>query len=80
MLLDYNIIRKMIEIILAWASIFWFFYVLDKYNKLIKEYHKLVDELKELEEVNIELRKEIKASLNRQLLDFLIGNCKMNDK
>lgn len=80
MLLDYNIIRKMIEIILAWASIFWFFYVLDKYNKLIKEYNKLVDELKELEEVNIELRKEIKVSLNRQLLDFLIGNCKTNDK
>ena len=80
MLLDYNIIRKMIEIILAWASIFWFLYVLDKYNKLIKEYNELVDEYNQLEEQNIQLKKEIKASLNRQLLDFLIGNCKTNDK
>lgn len=70
----------MIEIILAWASIFWFLYVLEKYNKLIQKYNKLVDEYNQLEEVNIELRKELKASLNRQLLDFFIGNCKMNDK
>ena len=55
----------MIEIILAWASIFWFFYVLAKYNKLIQEYNKLVDEYNQLEQVNIQLRKEIKASLNR---------------
>ena len=84
----------MIEIILAWASIFWFFYVLDKYNKLIKEYNKLVDEYNklvdeynklvdeynQLEKVNIELKKGIKASLNRQLLDFFIGNCTKDDK
>lgn len=80
MLLDYNIIRKMIEIMLAWLSIFWFFYVLDKYNKLVKEYNKLVDDYNQLEKQNIQLKKEIKASLNRQLLDFLIGNCKTNDK
>lgn len=49
-------------------------------EKLIQKYNKLVDEYNQLEEVNIELRKEIKASLNRQLLDFFIGNCKMNDK
>lgn len=49
-------------------------------EKLVKKYNKLVDEFNKLEEVNIELRKEIKASLNRQLLDFFIGNCKMNDK
>lgn len=70
----------MIEMILAWASIFWFLYVLEKYNKLIQKYNKLVDEFNQLAEVNFELRKEIKASLNRQLLDFFIGNCKMNDK
>lgn len=52
----------------------------EQYNKLMQEYNKLVDEYNQLEEVNIELRKEIKASLNRQLLDFFIGNCKMNDK
>ena len=49
-------------------------------KKLIQKYNKLVDEYNQLEEVNIELRKELKASLNRQLLDFFIGNCKMNDK
>lgn len=49
-------------------------------EKLIQKYNKLVDEYNQLEKVNIELRKEIKASLNRQLLDFFIGNCKMNDK
>lgn len=51
-----------------------------EYNKLIQEYNKLVDEFNELEEQNIQLKKEIKASLNRQLLDFLIGNCKTNDE
>ena len=49
-------------------------------KKLIQKYNKLVDEYNQLEELNIELRKELKASLNRQLLDFFIGNCKMNDK
>lgn len=49
-------------------------------KKLIQKYNKLLDEYNQLEQVNIELRKEIKVSLNRQLLDFLIGNCKMNDK
>lgn len=49
-------------------------------KKLIQKYNKLVDEYNQLEEVNIQLKKEIKASLNRQLLDFFIGNCKMNDK
>lgn len=77
----------MIGIIFACFSFFGYLYVVDKYKKLIKEYNKLVDEFNQLvdeynqlEEVNIELRKEIKASLNRQLLDFFIGNCKMNDK
>lgn len=51
-----------------------------EYNKLIQEYNELVDEFNQLAEINIELRKEIKASLNRQLLDFFIGNCKTNDK
>jgi len=46
----------------------------------VKEYNKLVDDYNQLEEQNIQLKKEIKASLNRQLLDFLIGNCKTNDK
>lgn len=50
-----------------------------EYNKLIQEYNKLVDEFNQLEEQNIQLKKEIKASLNRQLLDFLIGNCKTDE-
>lgn len=51
-----------------------------EYNKLVREYNKLVDEYNQLEEQNIQLKKEIKASLNRQLLDFFIGNCKSDDK
>lgn len=70
----------MIGIIFACFSFFGYLYVVDKYKKLIQEYNKLVDEFNQLEEENFELRKEIKASLNRQLLDFFIGNCKMNDK
>jgi hypothetical protein len=52
----------------------------EQYNKLVQEYNELVDEYNQLEEVNFELRKEIKASLNRQLLDFLIGNCTKDEK
>lgn len=33
----------MIGIILAWVSLCWFLYLMDKYTKLIKEYNKLVD-------------------------------------
>ena len=49
-------------------------------KKLIQKYNKLVDEYNQLEEVNIQLKKEIKASLNRQLLDFFIGNCTKDEK
>ena len=49
-------------------------------KKLIQKYNKLVDEYNQLEEVNIELRKELKASLNRQLIDFFIGNCTKDEK
>ena len=52
----------------------------EQYDKLMQEYNKLVDEYNQLEEQNIQLKKEIKASLNRQLLDFFIGNCKSDDK
>lgn len=45
MLLDYNIIRKMIGIILIWASLLGILYVMDKYNKLIQEYNELLDDI-----------------------------------
>lgn len=80
MLLDYNIIRKMIGIILAWASLFALLYIIKEHTKTVKDYNELLDEYNELEEENFELRKEIKASLNRQLLDFLIGNCTKDEK
>lgn len=70
----------MIGIILAWASLFALLYIIKEHSKTVKDYNELLDEYNQLEEQNIQLKKEIKASLNRQLLDFLIGNCKMNDK
>ena len=70
----------MIGIIFAWASLFALLYIIKEHSKTVKDYNELLDEFNQLEEQNIQLKKEIKASLNRQLLDFLIGNCKMNDK
>lgn len=68
-------------LIIVCVEIIFFIIIKHKeYNKLLQEYKELVDEFNQLAEVNFELRKEIKASLNRQLLDFFIGNCKMNDK
>lgn len=68
-------------LIIVCVEIIFFLIIKHKeYNKLLQEYKELVDEFNKLAEVNIELRKEIKASLNRQLLDFFIGNCKTNDK
>ena len=48
MLLDYNIIRKMIEIILAWASLFALLYIIKEHNKTVKDYNELLDEYNEL--------------------------------
>lgn len=70
-----------IFLVIMYGLILFILIKLEKERKeLIQKYNKLVDEYNQLEEVNIQLRKEIKASLNRQLLDFFIGNCKMNDK
>lgn len=68
-------------LIIVCVEIIFFIIIKHKeYNKLLQEYKELVDEFNQLAEVNFELRKEIKASLNRQLLDFLIGNCTKDEK
>ena len=65
-----------IFLVIMYGLILFILIKLEKERKeLIQKYNKLVDEYNQLEEVNIQLRKEIKASLNRQLLDFFIGNC-----
>lgn len=75
-----NVLWVILIVIMYVGTIFFIFIKEEEqYNKLIKEYNELVDEFNELEEQNIQLKKEIKASLNRQLLDFLIGNCKNNE-
>ena len=76
-----DVLLVILVVIMYVGAIFYIFIKEEKQrNKLIQEYNKLVDEFNQLEEENFELRKELKASLNRQLLDFFIGNCKMNDK
>lgn len=71
-----------ILIVIMYVGTIFFIYITEEKEreKLIQEYNELVDEYNQLEEQNIQLKKEIKASLNRQLIDFFIGNCKTNDK
>lgn len=71
-----------IFVVIMYIGTIFFIYITEEKEreKLIQEYNELVDEFNQLAEINIELRKEVKASLNRQLLDFFIGNCKTNDK
>ena len=71
-----NVLWVILIVIMYVGTIFFIFIKEEEqYNKLMQEYNELVDEYNQLEEQNIQLKKEIKASLNRQLLDFLIGNC-----
>ena len=71
-----------IFVVIMYIGTIFFIYITEEKEreKLIQEYNELVDEFNQLAEINIELRKEVKASLNRQLLDFFIGNCKTDDK
>lgn len=71
-----------IFVVIMYIGTIFFIYITEEKEreKLIQEYNELVDEFNQLAEINIELRKEVKASLNRQLLDFFIGNCKTNDE
>lgn len=76
-----DVLLVILVVIMYVGAIFYIFIKEEKQrNKLMQEYNKLVDEYNQLEKVNIELKKEIKASLNRQLLDFFIGNCTKDDK
>lgn len=70
-----------IFVVIMYIGTIFFIYITEEKEreKLIQEYNELVDEFNQLAEINIELRKEVKASLNRQLLDFFIGNCKTNE-